>query len=77
MYFYVFVVVILFRRGTAQGTLLIDPFCAWKPPLGHKDTTKGKKYTPTRAFGCLKLCLYGIRDLASAIPQTCPRHGVD
>ena len=38
-----------------------DPFCAWKPPLCHKDTAKGKK-----CFGCLELCLYGIRELATA-----------
>ena len=23
--------------------LIIDPFPAWKPPLCHKDTAKGKK----------------------------------
>ena len=32
-------------------------------PLCHKDTAKGKKYPPSRGFGCLELCLYGIREL--------------
>ena len=32
---------------------IIDPFCAWKPPLCQKDTAKG-----------CKLCIYGIKELA-------------
>ena len=30
---------------------------AWKPPLCHKDTAKGKECP----FGCLELCLYGSK----------------
>ena len=40
------------------------PFAA--PPLCNKDTIKGKKSPPVGGFGCLELCLYGIRELVSA-----------
>ena len=38
--------------------------------MHRKDLLKG-------GFGCLELCLYGIRELASAIPRIWPRHRVD
>ena len=30
---------------------------------GHEGTAKGRK-CPSRDFGCLELCLYGIKELA-------------
>ena len=40
----------------------IDSFCAWKPPLCHKDTERKTENVLIRGLGCLELCLYGIRE---------------
>ena len=50
---------------------IIDPFRAWKSksPLCHKDTAKFKKCPKYLLdFKCLELCLYGIKELATATP---------
>ena len=43
---------------------IIDPFPAWKLTLCHKDKAKYKRQEMTLAggFGCLELCLHGIRE---------------
>ena len=61
----------LYRMAILGGIIIvlttppiIDPFPAKKPPLYHKDTTKGRKCLLVGGFECLELCLYGIRELA-------------
>ena len=36
---------------------IIDPFRAWKPPLCHKDTARGKKCPKSGALGALS-CVF-------------------
>ena len=36
----------------------------FRPPLHHKDTAKRQEIPLVGGFGCLELCLYGIRELA-------------
>ena len=45
--------------------------------LSYAIKTQQKARNTPKGFGCLKSCLYGISELASAIPQTWPRHGVE